>query len=112
MVIHSCLWTISASLRRFTGTTQVRDAARRRDRLDLETVLQPFQAVPYPLAPAEHDRHDDDVQVVDQVGGQELPDRGRPAPDPDVLVADGRTGGGQGGGRAGVDEVEGRPALH
>ena len=42
-------------------------------------LVQPVQAVPEPDAAAEHDRHLHDVQVVDEVGGQELVDGGRSA---------------------------------
>jgi hypothetical protein len=43
--------------------------------------MQPVQAVPEPDAAAEHDRHLHDVQVVDEVGGQELgPQPGDQAP--------------------------------
>src|ERR1700693_5763127 len=77
--IDSCQSTMSVSLWRTASTAQVRDAARSGDGLNLETLLEPFQAVPHPLAPAEDDRHDGDVQIVDQIGGQELPDGDRSA---------------------------------
>ena len=53
----------------------------------VEPLLQALEPVPEPLAAAEHDRDDDDVQVVDQVGGEELADRRRAAADPDVEAA-------------------------
>ena len=49
--------------------------------------MQPVQAVPEPDAAAEHDRHLYDVQVVDEVGGQELVDGGRSAAEPYIQVA-------------------------
>ena len=52
------------------------------------------------------------MQVVDQVGGEELADGGRAAADADVKSARGGLGGRERLGRAGVDEVEGRAALH
>jgi hypothetical protein len=90
----------------------VRDAARRRDRLDREPFLDAFEAVPEPHAAAQHDRHDGDVQVVDQVLGEELADDGRPAADADVEAAGGLTRLAERLLRRGVDEVEGGAALH
>ena len=51
-------------------------------------LVQPIETVPEPDAPAEHDRDQHDVQVVDQVSLQELVDRGGPAAEPYVQVAD------------------------
>lgn len=53
--------------------------ARRRDDFDGEALLQALQAVPEPRATAEQDRHLDHVQLVDQVGLEEAPDRRRTA---------------------------------
>ena len=60
--------------------------------LDLEAVFERLQPVPQPLPAAQHDGHHDDVQVVDQVGGQELADGGRAAADTDIQAAGGLAG--------------------
>ena len=65
----------------------MRDALRRGDGLDGEALLDAFQAVPEAHAPAEHDRHDHHVQVVDEVGGEEVAHHGRPAAEAYVQVA-------------------------
>ena len=52
----------------------VGDAAGTVHGLNLETVFEPLQTVPEPLPAAQHDRYHDDVQVVDQAGGQEFAD--------------------------------------
>ena len=57
----------------------VDDAAGAVHGLDLEPFFEPLQPVPEPLPAAQHDRHHDDVRVVDQVGGQEFADGGRAA---------------------------------
>jgi hypothetical protein len=62
-------------------------SARGRGRLDLEAVFESFEPLPEPFAPAQDDRHDDDVRGVDQVGLQELSDGADAATDPDVEVA-------------------------
>ncbi len=51
------------------------DAAGGADGLHLEAFFQSLQPVPEPLPAAKNDRHHDDVQVIDQVRGQELADR-------------------------------------
>ena len=63
-------------------------------------------------AAAEQDRHLHDVEGVDQAGGEELADDGRPAADAHVEVAGRGPGEPQRLLRGGVDEVEHRPALH
>ncbi len=75
------------------GEGEVGDAARSGDHLDVEALLQPFHPFPERFAPPQQDGHHDHVQVVDQVGGEELADGGRPAADPDVQVAGGLPGG-------------------
>ena len=71
-----------------------------------------LQAVPQPNTAAEQDRHQHDVQVVDETGGEERAHHGRAPADADVLT----------GGRVprhlecirrrGVEEVERRTTLH
>jgi hypothetical protein len=83
----------------------VGDAAGAVRGLNLEPFFEPLQPVPEPLPAAQHDRHHDNVQVVDQAGGQELADGGRAAADADIPARGGlarlrkRLGG------AGVEEV-------
>ena len=60
------------------------DAAGAVHGLNLEPFFEPLQPVPEPLPAAQHDRHHDDVQVVDQAGGQEFADDGRAAADADI----------------------------
>jgi hypothetical protein len=50
-----------------------------------------FQSVPEPLPAAKHDGYHDDVQVVDQVSGQERADGGRAAADADIAASGGLT---------------------
>lgn len=52
----------------------------------MKTILDAFEAVPEPLAAPQHNRHDAQVQVVDQIRGQELAHRARPAADPHVIA--------------------------
>src|SRR3954449_6129529 len=52
------------------------------------------------------------MQMVDEPGGEEVTDDGGTATDPDVLALDRVTGGVQGLGGRGVEEVERRAALH
>ncbi len=56
----------------------------RRDALDLVAVVQRLQAIPDADAAAEHDRHLDHVQVVDQARGEEVANHAGAAADPDV----------------------------
>src|SRR5690349_4200278 len=80
--------------------------------LNPEAVFERLQPIPEPLPAAQHDGHHDDVQVVDQAGGQELADSGRAAADADVRASGGlarlrkRLGG------AGVEEVKRGTAFH
>ena len=62
----------------------VGDAAGAVHGLDLEALFERLQPIPQPLPAAQHDGHHDDVQVVDQVGGQELADGGRAAANTDI----------------------------
>jgi len=54
-----------------------------------------FKSVPESLASSENDRHEGEVHVVDEVGGEELADRGRSATDADVEPARGVAGDGE-----------------
>jgi hypothetical protein len=58
--------------------------------LNLETAFERLQPAPEPFPAAQHDRHHDDVQVVDQAGGQEFADGGRAAADADIPASGGR----------------------
>src|SRR6516164_5779949 len=62
----------------------VGDAAGAVHGLNLETVFEPLQTLPEPLPTAQHDRHHDNVRVVDQADGQEFADGGRAAADADI----------------------------
>src|SRR6185437_8607289 len=75
-----------AALRlRTAGEGDVGDsAAGGAHRLDGEALLHALQASPHRLAAAEEDGHLHDVHVVDQVGGEELPDGGGAAANADV----------------------------
>src|SRR5262249_16462754 len=98
--------------RLWAGEGEMSDAAGGAYRLDAEALLDPLEPVPHPLPAPEDDGHDGDVQVVDQVGVQELTDSGRPPADANVQAARGLPGDFQGLGRARVDEVKRRAALH
>src|SRR6516164_1357647 len=95
-----------------TAEDDVGDAAGTVHGLNLETVFEPLQTVPEPFPAAQHDRHHDDVQVVDQVGGQEFADGGRATADADIPARGGlarlrkRLSG------AGVEEVKRGTAVH
>src|SRR6186997_598168 len=60
-----------------SGEREVRHPARRGGRLDLVVLLESFQAIPQPDAPAEEDGHDHDMQLVDEPGRRERADRRR-----------------------------------
>ena len=85
---------------------------RRADEFDASVVVgQGTEIVQGSLAPAQQDRHDHEVQLVDQRRAEVLPDGGGTPADEDVLVT-GRLGGGtEGGLDPSVDEVEGRSPL-
>ena len=80
--------------------------------LDMEVLFKFLQSVPEAFPPSEDYGHDDDVHVVDQVGGKELADCGRASANADVQAAGGIAGNLEGVGGAGVDEVERRATLH
>ena len=65
----------------------MRDAAGRGRGLDLVVPLEALQTVQEADAPAEQDRHDRDVQVVDEPGRYELADHGGTPAEADVPAA-------------------------
>ena len=70
----------------------VRHSARAGHDVEVEPVEQLVRRLPQPRSGAELDRGDRDVQGVDEVGVEELPDGGRPAAEPDVLALRGLLG--------------------
>ncbi len=82
------------------------DATRTRHDVVVEAVVQLVGRVPQTRAGPDLDGGDGDVQRVDEIGVEELPDDGRPAPEADVLPSGGLACLLQDGGRVGVDEVE------
>ena len=54
------------------GESEMRNAAWRTDRLNMEALLKFFETVPQPFPASENDRHDNDMHVVDEIGCQEL----------------------------------------
>src|SRR5215218_7658858 len=95
-----------------TGERHMGDSAGRGGGLDLVVLLEALQSIPEAYASAEQDRDHHDVQVVDEPGGKEVADHGGTPADADVLAAGGLAGRLERLGRRGVDEVEGRAALH
>src|SRR5829696_3381701 len=97
---------------RYPGEGEMGHATWRRGGFDRVVLLDALQSVPQADPSAEHDRHHDDMQVVDEAGGHELANHRRSATDPDVEAVRSlaslleRLGGRR------VDEVEGRPAVH
>src|SRR3954447_16730496 len=90
----------------------MRDSAGRGGGLDLVVLLDALESVPEAYASAEQDRDHRDVHVVDEPGGKELADHGGAAADAYVLTARRLAGRLERLGGRGVDEVEGRAALH
>ena len=82
------------------------------DGLDLVILLDALQPVPQAHPAAEQDRDHHDVHVVDQSGGEERADHGGAAAEAHVLAGRGLARRCERFGRRGVDEVEGRAALH
>jgi hypothetical protein len=70
------------------------------------------QVAEEPLALAEQDGRDRQVHLVDEPGGQELPDGGGAAAERDVLPAGRLHGHAEHFVRCRVDEAEGRPVAH
>src|SRR5579875_612819 len=94
------------------GEGEVGDAAGGRHRLHAVLLLQRLQAIPQPDTAAEEDRDLDDMQVVDEPGGEELTQRRRAAPDVDVLAGGRLASGVERLRRRGVEEVERCTAVH
>src|SRR5215204_4617129 len=88
------------------------DPAGRRGRLDFVVRLERVESVPEAYASAEQDRDHDDVHVVDQPRGNEVPDHGGASADAYVLTVRSRASGLERLRRRSVDEVERRAALH
>src|SRR5699024_8160204 len=89
----------------------VGQTARRGHGLDGEILLHSIETLPKRDTSAEDDRHDDEVQEVDQTSGEELPDRRGAAADADVEAVGrgGRLSQSFGGG--GADEMTARAVV-
>src|SRR5918994_5132202 len=109
---HRLAETGSAHSDTGTGERHVRNSAGRGGGLDLVVLLEALQSVPEADASAEQDRDHHDVHVVDEPGSKEVADHGGTPADAYVLAAGGLAGGLERLDRRGVDEVEGRAALH
>src|SRR5688572_12880664 len=90
----------------------MRDAARRGGRFDLVVSLEALESVPQAHASAEQDRDHHDMHVVDEPRGKELADHGGASAEAHILTGRGLTRRFERLGRRGIDEVEGRAALH
>src|SRR5918996_2420390 len=90
----------------------MRDPARRRGGFDLVVRLEALESVPEAYASAEQDRHHDDVHVVDEPRGNEVPDHGGASADAYVLTVRSIAGGLERLRGRSIDEVERRAALH
>jgi len=65
-----CWHSGEAMLRRWAATErQMRDAARGADRLHVKALLELLEPVPETFAASKDHRHDDDMQVVDEIRG-------------------------------------------
>ncbi|MCU1568448.1 MAG: hypothetical protein JWQ56_3385 [Pseudarthrobacter sp.] len=71
----------------------------------MEAFFKSLESVPEPFAPAQDDRHEDDVHVVDQVGLEELPHCADAAANPDIQSASQCAGLLKGGGRVRVNKM-------
>src|SRR3954469_11556005 len=90
----------------------MRDSAGRGGGLDLVVPLEALQSVPEAHSPAEQDRDQHDVHVVDQTGSKELADHGGTSADAYALAVRGLSGLLERLGGRRVEEVERRAALH
>src|SRR3982751_2394005 len=90
----------------------MRDSAGRGGGLDLVVLFEALQSVPEAYASAEQDRDHDDVHVVDEPRGDEVPDHGGASADAYVLTVRSLAGGLERLRGRSVDEVERRAALH
>src|SRR3974390_996678 len=87
-------------------------AGRAACRLHFESLFEPFVSVPETHASPEENGHDGDVHEVDEVGLDEFANGRRTPTNADVQSSGGLSRDLQGSDRAGVDEIEGRSALH
>src|SRR5579859_275695 len=102
-----------AMLRRWAATErQMRYAARGTDRLHVKALFELLEPVPETLAASKDHRHDHDVQVVDEIRGEELPDGRGSSADADVKSIGCSPSRLKGCIRGGVDEVECRATGH
>ena len=76
-----------------TGESEMRNAAWRADRLNLEALLKTFETVPQPFPASENDRHDGDMHVVDEIGCKELSNGCRSSTNSDIKATRGFPGG-------------------
>ena len=85
----------------------VRHSAWARHDLKVKPVEQLLRRLPQPRSGAElHLRGDRNMEGVDEVGVEELPDDGRSATEPDILALGGLAGALKDCGRITVDEVK------
>jgi hypothetical protein len=94
------------------GECEMRNAAWRADRLNMEALLQFFETVPQPFPASENDRHDDNMHVVNQIGWQELSNGCWSPANSDIQTTGRFPGGFQRLGRTRVQEMERRAAFH
>src|SRR3954454_7143585 len=90
----------------------MRDATGRRGGFDRVGLLEALESIPEAYASAEQDRDHDDVHVVDEPRGREVPDHGGASADAYVLTVRRLAGRLQRLRGRSLDEVERRPALH
>src|SRR3954463_12479157 len=90
----------------------MRDATGRGGGFDLVLRLEALEPVPEACAAAEQDRHHDDVHVVDEPRGREVPDHGGASADAYVLTVRRLAGRLERLRGRSLDEVERRPTLH
>ena len=88
------------------------DAAGGANGLHFKAPLEFIQPLPEAFATPEEYGHEHDVHLVDQAGSEKLAEGRRPSADANVQAAGRLSGNLQGFERAGVDEVERRPAFH
>src|SRR5918992_1489712 len=93
-------------------TPNSEESVRGRGGFDLVVRLKALESVLEAYASAEQDRDHDDVHVVDEPRGNEVPDHGGASADAYVLTVRSIAGGLERLRRRSVDEVERRAALH
>jgi len=100
-------------LRRWAATErQMRYAARGADRLHVKALFEFLDPVPQTFAASKDHRHDHDVQVVDEIRGEEQADGRRSSADADVKATGCIPGRLKGCIWGGVNEVECRATGH